>query len=129
MFGLTIEKLLLIGLLAAMIVGPQRLPEYAAKLSDAVRAVQRFVRVAKDRVRDEVGDEFDDVDWQKLDPRQYDPKQIIRRALLDDGDDGLYRPAPVVHHPPRERRPNRAERERMAASTAEATPPRDEDTL
>jgi len=34
-------------------------------------------------MRDEMGDDFDDVDWRKLDPRQYDPRRIIRDALLD----------------------------------------------
>ena len=36
---------------------------------------------AKDRMRDEMGPDFDDVDWKKLDPRQYDPRRIIREAL------------------------------------------------
>jgi sec-independent protein translocase protein TatB len=33
-----------------------------------------------------MGPEFDDVEWQKLDPRQYDPRRIIRDALLDGTD-------------------------------------------
>jgi sec-independent protein translocase protein TatB len=39
---------------------------------------------ARDRLREEMGPEFDDVDWKKLDPRQYDPRRIIREALLDE---------------------------------------------
>jgi sec-independent protein translocase protein TatB len=35
-------------------------------------------------MKDEMGPEFDDVDWKKLDPRQYDPRRIIREALIDD---------------------------------------------
>ena len=31
-----------------------------------------------------MGPEFDEVDWTKLDPRQYDPRRIVREALLDD---------------------------------------------
>ncbi len=31
-----------------------------------------------------MGPEFDDLDWKKLDPRQYDPRRIIREALTDD---------------------------------------------
>ncbi|MGO4681442.1 twin-arginine translocase TatA/TatE family subunit [Microbacterium sp. 2MCAF23] len=125
MFGLTIEKLLLIGLVAALIVGPRRLPEYAEKLADLVHAMKRILRGVEDRVRDEVGDEFDDIDWQKLDPRQYDPKRIIRRALLDEEEEMLFRPPPVVRDPPRPRRPNRAERARasgLPVESAEAAP-------
>lgn len=66
-----------------LLLGPQRLPVYAQKLADFVKAVRRFADTAKDRMREEMGPDFDDVDWQKLDPRQYDPRRIIRDALLD----------------------------------------------
>lgn len=85
MFGLDFEKLLVIGVIAVIIVGPQRLPKYAAQLGRLVRTLRDMANGAKDRLRDEMGPEFDDVDWQKLDPRQYDPRRIIRDALLDDG--------------------------------------------
>ena len=83
MFGLTFEKLLLIAVLAVFIVGPDRLPQFAATLGKAVRWVRDFADGAKTRVRDEMGPEFDEVDWKKLDPRQYDPRRIIREALVD----------------------------------------------
>lgn len=40
-------------------------------------------------MREEVGPEFDEVDWRKLDPRQYDPRRIIKEALLDDIEDAI----------------------------------------
>ncbi len=83
-FGLTIEKLLVIGVIAALIVGPERLPRYAQGLSQLVTRARDFLRGARTRVRDEMGPDFDEVDWRKLDPRQYDPRRIIREALLDD---------------------------------------------
>jgi sec-independent protein translocase protein TatB len=83
-FGLTIEKLLLIGVIAALIVGPERMPRYAEGLAHLVTRLRDFLRGAKTRVRDEMGSDFDDVDWRKLDPRQYDPRRIIREALLDE---------------------------------------------
>ncbi|MFD1714261.1 twin-arginine translocase TatA/TatE family subunit [Amnibacterium flavum] len=84
MFGLTFEKLLLIAVLAVLIVGPDRLPQFAATLGRAVRWVKDFADGAKTRVREEMGPEFDEVDWKKLDPRQYDPRRIIREALADE---------------------------------------------
>jgi sec-independent protein translocase protein TatB len=84
-FGLTFEKLLIIGVIAAFLIGPERLPLYAGKLRQFVRSMRDFADGAKDRMRDEMGPEFDEVDWKKLDPRQYDPRRIIREALLDDG--------------------------------------------
>jgi sec-independent protein translocase protein TatB len=77
------EKILVIGVIAVLLLGPQRLPMYAQKLAEFVKAVRRFADNAKDRMRDEMGPDFDDIDWQKLDPRQYDPRRIIRDALLD----------------------------------------------
>ncbi|QAY73576.1 Sec-independent protein translocase TatB [Agromyces protaetiae] len=83
MFGLTFEKLLLIGVIAVFLLGPERLPHYAAKLGQLVRSLRDLANGAKDRMREEMGPEFDEVDWKKLDPRQYDPRRIIREALTD----------------------------------------------
>lgn len=94
-FGLTFEKLLIIAVIAVFLLGPDRLPAYAAKLAQLIRSLRDMARGAKDRMRDEMGPEFDDVDWKKLDPRQYDPRRIIREALLDDSPD----PEPVIKPP------------------------------
>lgn len=85
-FGLTIEKLLLIGLIAVMIIGPERLPAAAESLRRTIQQVRRMARTAQERVREELGPEVADVDWQRLDPRQYDPRRIIREALLTEPD-------------------------------------------
>lgn len=84
MFDLSFEKLLVIGVIALFLIGPQRLPAYAAQLARWVRVARTMVDGAKERVRAEMGPEFDDVDWQRLDPRRYDPRTIIREALLDE---------------------------------------------
>ncbi len=82
--GLTIDKLLVILVIALFVLGPERLPVYAQKLGELVRGLRKMASGAKDRMRDEMGPEFDDVDWKQLDPRQYDPRRIIRDALLED---------------------------------------------
>ncbi|MFT4123175.1 MAG: Sec-independent protein translocase TatB [Microbacteriaceae bacterium] len=84
MFGLSGEKLLFIALIAVVVVGPQRLPYYAAQLAKLVKQARQFARGAQERLREEMGPEYDEVDWKRLDPRQYDPRRIIRDALLDD---------------------------------------------
>lgn len=83
-FGLTIEKLFLIGMVALLIVGPDRLPQYAAQLARLVKRLKGFAQGAESRLREELGDDFDPSEWKKLDPRQYDPRRIIRDALTDD---------------------------------------------
>lgn len=87
-FGLTIEKLLLIGIIAVFLIGPDRLPGYTAQFARLIKSLRDMARGAKDRMREELGPDFDEVEWKKLDPRQYDPRRIIREALLDDGTSG-----------------------------------------
>lgn len=89
-FGLTIEKLLLIGLVAGLLIGPERLPRYVESLTRFAKRAKDYVGTAKTKMKDELGSDFDDVDWRTLDPRQYDPRRIIREALLDDA------PVPTV---------------------------------
>jgi len=84
MDGLSMNKIFIILLIALFVLGPEKLPHYAQKLGELVRAVKRMADGAKDRLRDEMGPEYDDVDWKQLDPRQYDPRRIIRDALLED---------------------------------------------
>lgn len=80
-------ELIILLVVAVVVIGPERLPKYAAELARMVREVRTFARNAREQVREEMGDEFDDVDWQALDPRRYDPRRIVREALLDDDDD------------------------------------------
>ncbi|MGL4340713.1 MAG: Sec-independent protein translocase TatB [Rhodoglobus sp.] len=92
-FGLTFDKLLIIGIIAIFLLGPDRLPYYASQLARLVRSARGMADGAKERMREEMGPDFDDIDWRKMDPRQYDPRRIIREALLDEQD------APVVRPP------------------------------
>jgi len=115
-FGLTFDKLLIVAVIAAFVIGPERLPAYAAKLGQLVRSLRDFANGAKDRMRDEMGPEFDDVDWKKLDPRQYDPRRIIREALLEDGPEAAGAIKPVTQS---------AYAQRKLPLTAGAIPPYD----
>jgi len=76
--------LVVVGLI---VLGPERLPEYAQKLGRLVRQARTMAENARSQLGDELGPEFKDVDWEQFDPRRYDPRRIVREALLDDGDD------------------------------------------
>ena len=80
MFGLSGEKLLILAVIAAFVLGPERLPHYATKLAQLVKSAKRMAEGAKSQLSEEIGEE---VDWKKLDPRQYDPRKIIREALAE----------------------------------------------
>lgn len=80
MFGLTIEKLFLVALIAAVIIGPRRLPEYAGRLGALVRRATLLAGDAARRAEQEAGVASIREEWTALDPRQYDPRRIIRDA-------------------------------------------------
>src|SRR5450755_739750 len=67
------------------------MPQYTQQLTRLVRELRRMAQGAQEKVREELGPEFDEVDWRALDPRQYDPRRIVREALSDaiDLDDPL----------------------------------------
>ncbi len=87
MLGMNGGELIVIAVIALLVIGPERLPGYAQQLGRLVRELRRMATGAREQVRAELGPEFDDVDWKKLDPRQYDPRRIVREALQDAWDD------------------------------------------
>lgn len=85
---LSIGKLLVIGVVALFFVSPDKLPQYAAQLARWVRVVRSFTDEAKQRVATEMGPEFEDVDWAKLDPRRYHPRRLLTEAWNAAPSDG-----------------------------------------
>ena len=83
MFGINPSEFVVLLAVAAIVLGPERLPQYAQSLARLIREMRRMAQGAGEKVRTELGPEFDEVDWRKLDPRQYDPRRIVREALAD----------------------------------------------
>ena len=79
--GWEVIVLVVVGIL---VLGPERLPEYAGKLAGMVRQVRNLATNARTQLKDQMGPEFEDVNWRQFDPRQYDPRRIVREALMDD---------------------------------------------
>lgn len=84
MFDINGGELIVLLLVAVLVIGPERLPAYAEQLGRWARRARVFLRDTKERVDEELGDEVRDVDWAALDPRRYDPRRIVREALLED---------------------------------------------
>ncbi|MBD3781280.1 MAG: twin-arginine translocase TatA/TatE family subunit, partial [Micrococcales bacterium] len=83
MFDINGGELLVILLVAVIVIGPSRLPRYAEQLARLTKQARHFLQDARTRVDSELGDEVKDIDWEALDPRRYDPRRIVREALLD----------------------------------------------
>lgn len=75
--------------LAVVILGPDRLPEYAQKLARFVVGARRMANDARGQLQDQLGPEYEDIDWRQYDPRQYDPRRIVREALLEPIEDSV----------------------------------------
>lgn len=80
------EPLVLI-IVFLVVVGPQRLPEVTRQLISWVRQARRWVESSRATVEDEMGIAIDDL--KKYDPRQYDPRRIVREAWGDTSLDDL----------------------------------------
>jgi len=71
MFGLGIEKILVLAVLALFLVGPDKLPQFAM---DAARLVQRlrgFSHQAVNELKDQLGPEFANLELQDLHPKTF----------------------------------------------------------
>lgn len=86
MFGISGAEFMVLLLVVVLVVGPQRLPEYTRKLTQMVRQLRLFVENTKAQIAQEVGPELADLNLKDLDPRQYDPRKIVRDALGEDID-------------------------------------------
>jgi sec-independent protein translocase protein TatB len=104
-FGINGGEFMVLLVVAVFVIGPKRMPEYAAKLAKLIKQLRALADTAKVQLREQMGPDFDDVDWKQYDPRQYDPRRIVREALLgngsDDGQpDGFKAPSSFKRHDP-----------------------------
>lgn len=84
--GVSGGEFFVILLVIVLVVGPQRLPEYTRVLAQGVRQLRVFLDDAKKQIAEEVGPELGDLNLSDLDPRNYDPRKIVRDALGEDLD-------------------------------------------
>ena len=92
MIGINGGEILLLVLIAILVLGPNRMPEYAAKLARGIRQARVMAEGAKGQLKEQLGPEYKDVNWRQYDPRQYDPRRIVRQALIEPIDEAV---APV----------------------------------
>jgi sec-independent protein translocase protein TatB len=71
-------EFLALGVVAVIVLGPERLPRYAAEAARVVRKVRRLADDARAEVSKELGPEFGDVSLRDLNPRT-----MVRKHLLD----------------------------------------------
>ena len=87
MFGIGLPELLVIIVVAVIVFGPDRLPEFARQAGRLVRQVRQFTNSARDDIRSELGPEFANFELTDLDPRRAMRKYI--QDAWDETDDGV----------------------------------------
>lgn len=84
----------LILILILVVIGPERLPGYAAQIGRLIRELRAMAKGATTQLKAEMGDDFEEL--RQFDPRQYDPRRIIREALSDEPPAAVQRSAAVA---------------------------------
>ena len=79
MFDLSVTKLLVLAVIALVVFGPHELPKIAQQAGRALRDLRRIAEGAKADLREGLGPEFQDFEFEDLNPRRF-----VRKHLLDD---------------------------------------------
>jgi sec-independent protein translocase protein TatB len=74
MFGMGVPEIGVIVVVALLVFGPERLPDLARQAGRFVRTVRQMADTAKADLGREIGQDLTNVD----------PREIVRRNLLDD---------------------------------------------
>ncbi|MGZ4437860.1 MAG: sec-independent translocase [Nocardioides sp.] len=76
MFGIGLPELMVIMLVAVVVFGPDRLPDFARQAGRMVRQLRKLADSARDDIRAELGPEFADFELTDLDPRRAVQKYV-----------------------------------------------------
>jgi sec-independent protein translocase protein TatB len=88
-FDIGAGEFIALAIVALIVLGPEKLPRYAAEAARVLRRVRQMANEARAEVRRELGPEFNDLSLRDLNPRS-----VVRKHLLDPVDlDSLDGPA------------------------------------
>lgn len=87
LFDLSFFKVLVLGVIALVVFGPERLPGMAVQAGRALRELRRMAEGAKSELQENLGPEFSELS--RLDLADLHPKRFVRKHLMDElTDDG-----------------------------------------
>lgn len=80
---LNFTKLLVLGVIALIVFGPERLPAMAAQAGRAMRELRRMLDGAKSELQENLGPEFSQLDLADLNPRHFVRKHLVEEITGD----------------------------------------------
>ena len=83
MFGLGFGEIAAVAIIAIIVFGPDRLPEFARQAAGFLKTFRKMAENAKSELKNELGDDFKDLGLDDI--RSLDPRQVVRETLLGDG--------------------------------------------
>lgn len=81
-FDLSMTKLLVLGVIAMVVFGPDKLPQVARDAGRLLRQFRAFAQQTQSQLKSELGDVVGDFDLEDL-----NPKQFVRKHLLEGFED------------------------------------------
>ena len=87
-FDLSMWKLMVLGVIALVVFGPDKLPQLARDAGRTMRQLRAMAQTARTELKAELGDTVGEFDFSDLNPRTF-----VRKHLLDDLDADLTAPA------------------------------------
>ena len=78
MFGVGLPEFTVIALVAVVVFGPDKLPEFARQAGRFLHRLKQFATGARDELRSELGPDFSDLELRDLDPRT-----IVRKHVME----------------------------------------------
>lgn len=82
-------EIAVIAIVATLVFGPDRLPDLARQLGRFLRTVRQMADNAKNDLGREIGHDLSDMNLRELDPRE-----MVRRSMLDDSVSAPVTPRP-----------------------------------
>ncbi|MEV0587391.1 sec-independent translocase [Nonomuraea sp. NPDC050310] len=95
MFNLGWFEIAALIVIALLVFGPEKLPQAAAQAGKTLRNLRRMANNARDDLKAGLGPEFSN-----FDPTDLNPKNFVRKHLMDDADDWQTSPAAEPEYVP-----------------------------
>ena len=85
MIDFNISEILVLGVLAVIIFGPEKLPDVARKAARVLNYLRNIANDAQGRLRQELGPEFADLELADLNPRAFVQKNLFDPVQAEVG--------------------------------------------